>query len=184
MQLNDRKSCPGQSVHICVCSCVTHVILCCVQGSNEEMESMIPQSLTPRLRRCGYCLLQVTSWHQLTPFISTWSSPSACFLHVWKVPCFYTLCSFNISFLNLSNSNTDYVYHLAVLKCSRLTCYIIVVCLYLNGFKDLYWWCNLGKNSIRQHVDFDRTTSQPLAWWCVEDHFYQCDWRTILFVIM
>ncbi|KAF3851451.1 hypothetical protein F7725_013223 [Dissostichus mawsoni] len=29
-----------------------------VKGSNEEMESMIPQSLTPRLRRCGYCLLQ------------------------------------------------------------------------------------------------------------------------------
>ncbi|XP_067428659.1 palmitoyltransferase ZDHHC12-A isoform X2 [Thunnus thynnus] len=29
-----------------------------VQGSNEEMESMIPQSSTPRLRRCGYCLLQ------------------------------------------------------------------------------------------------------------------------------
>ncbi|XP_041854880.1 palmitoyltransferase ZDHHC12-A [Melanotaenia boesemani] len=28
------------------------------QGSDEEMESMIPQSLTPRLRRCGYCLLQ------------------------------------------------------------------------------------------------------------------------------
>ncbi|XP_068454966.1 palmitoyltransferase ZDHHC12-B-like [Clinocottus analis] len=29
-----------------------------VKGSNEELESMIPQSLTPRLRRCGYCLLQ------------------------------------------------------------------------------------------------------------------------------
>ncbi|XP_032371488.1 palmitoyltransferase ZDHHC12-A isoform X1 [Etheostoma spectabile] len=29
-----------------------------VKGSNEEMESMIPQSSTPRLRRCGYCLLQ------------------------------------------------------------------------------------------------------------------------------
>ncbi|MED6237822.1 Palmitoyltransferase ZDHHC12-B [Ataeniobius toweri] len=28
------------------------------QGSNEEMESMIAQSSTPRLRRCGYCLLQ------------------------------------------------------------------------------------------------------------------------------
>uniref|UniRef100_A0A4W6CPZ0 Palmitoyltransferase n=1 Tax=Lates calcarifer TaxID=8187 RepID=A0A4W6CPZ0_LATCA len=28
------------------------------QGSNEEMESMIPQASTPRLRRCGYCLLQ------------------------------------------------------------------------------------------------------------------------------
>nr|XP_019965608.1 PREDICTED: probable palmitoyltransferase ZDHHC12 [Paralichthys olivaceus] len=32
-----------------------------VEGSNEEMESMIPQTSTPRLRRCGYCLLQVTS---------------------------------------------------------------------------------------------------------------------------
>ncbi|XP_049906851.1 palmitoyltransferase ZDHHC12-A isoform X2 [Epinephelus moara] len=29
-----------------------------VKGSDEEMESMIPQSSTPRLRRCGYCLLQ------------------------------------------------------------------------------------------------------------------------------
>ncbi|XP_062237333.1 palmitoyltransferase ZDHHC12-B-like isoform X1 [Platichthys flesus] len=30
-----------------------------VEGSNEEMESMIPQTSTPpRLRRCGYCLLQ------------------------------------------------------------------------------------------------------------------------------
>ncbi|XP_070761014.1 palmitoyltransferase ZDHHC12-B-like isoform X2 [Enoplosus armatus] len=29
-----------------------------VQGSNEEMESMIPQTSPPRLRRCGYCLLQ------------------------------------------------------------------------------------------------------------------------------
>ncbi|XP_027132070.1 palmitoyltransferase ZDHHC12-A [Larimichthys crocea] len=29
-----------------------------VQGSDEEMESMIPQPSTPRLRRCGYCLLQ------------------------------------------------------------------------------------------------------------------------------
>ncbi|XP_042371003.1 palmitoyltransferase ZDHHC12-B-like, partial [Plectropomus leopardus] len=29
-----------------------------VKGSNEEMESMIPQSSTSRLRRCGYCLLQ------------------------------------------------------------------------------------------------------------------------------
>ncbi|KAF7660003.1 hypothetical protein LDENG_00290230 [Lucifuga dentata] len=29
-----------------------------IQGSNEEMEKMIPQSSTPRLRRCGYCLLQ------------------------------------------------------------------------------------------------------------------------------
>ncbi|XP_078107594.1 palmitoyltransferase ZDHHC12-A isoform X1 [Sander vitreus] len=29
-----------------------------VKGSNEEMESMIPQSSTPRLRRCGHCLLQ------------------------------------------------------------------------------------------------------------------------------
>ncbi|XP_030579417.1 palmitoyltransferase ZDHHC12-A isoform X1 [Archocentrus centrarchus] len=28
------------------------------QGPNEEMEAMIPQSSTPRLRRCGYCLLQ------------------------------------------------------------------------------------------------------------------------------
>ncbi|XP_061586637.1 palmitoyltransferase ZDHHC12-B-like [Cololabis saira] len=28
------------------------------QGSSEEMESMIPQSSTPRMRRCGYCLLQ------------------------------------------------------------------------------------------------------------------------------
>ncbi|XP_068594747.1 palmitoyltransferase ZDHHC12-A-like [Brachionichthys hirsutus] len=26
--------------------------------SNEDMESMIPQSSAPRLRRCGYCLLQ------------------------------------------------------------------------------------------------------------------------------
>uniref|UniRef100_UPI003AB08589 palmitoyltransferase ZDHHC12-A isoform X2 n=1 Tax=Centroberyx gerrardi TaxID=166262 RepID=UPI003AB08589 len=29
-----------------------------LQGSSEELESMIPQSSTPRLRRCGYCLLQ------------------------------------------------------------------------------------------------------------------------------
>ncbi|CAJ1069723.1 probable palmitoyltransferase ZDHHC12 isoform X1 [Xyrichtys novacula] len=29
-----------------------------MKGSNEEVESMIPQSTTPRLRRCGYCLLQ------------------------------------------------------------------------------------------------------------------------------
>ncbi|XP_056274933.1 palmitoyltransferase ZDHHC12-A-like isoform X2 [Pseudoliparis swirei] len=29
-----------------------------VKGSNEEMESMIPQTSTPRMRRCGYCLLQ------------------------------------------------------------------------------------------------------------------------------
>ncbi|XP_014867914.1 PREDICTED: probable palmitoyltransferase ZDHHC12 [Poecilia mexicana] len=28
------------------------------QGSDEEMESMIPQPSTPRLRRCGFCLLQ------------------------------------------------------------------------------------------------------------------------------
>ncbi|XP_034548578.1 probable palmitoyltransferase ZDHHC12 [Notolabrus celidotus] len=28
------------------------------KGSTEEMESMIPESATPRLRRCGYCLLQ------------------------------------------------------------------------------------------------------------------------------
>uniref|UniRef100_A0A8D3CEJ7 Palmitoyltransferase n=1 Tax=Scophthalmus maximus TaxID=52904 RepID=A0A8D3CEJ7_SCOMX len=28
------------------------------EGSNEEMESMIPQTSTARLRRCGYCLLQ------------------------------------------------------------------------------------------------------------------------------
>ncbi|XP_072243379.1 palmitoyltransferase ZDHHC12-B-like [Leuresthes tenuis] len=28
------------------------------QSLDEEMESMIPQSSTPRLRRCGYCLLQ------------------------------------------------------------------------------------------------------------------------------
>ncbi|KAG7489429.1 putative palmitoyltransferase ZDHHC12 [Solea senegalensis] len=28
------------------------------QGSEEEMESMIPQTSTPRLRRCGYCFLQ------------------------------------------------------------------------------------------------------------------------------
>ncbi|KAM4578356.1 palmitoyltransferase ZDHHC12-A isoform 2-T2 [Fundulus diaphanus] len=29
------------------------------QGSPEETESMIPQPPTPRLRRCGYCLLQL-----------------------------------------------------------------------------------------------------------------------------
>ncbi|XP_069580282.1 palmitoyltransferase ZDHHC12-A [Brachyistius frenatus] len=29
-----------------------------VQGSNEEMESMLPEPSTSRLRRCGYCLLQ------------------------------------------------------------------------------------------------------------------------------
>nr|XP_020450736.1 probable palmitoyltransferase ZDHHC12 isoform X2 [Monopterus albus] len=29
-----------------------------VHGSDEEMEVIIPQSSTPRLRRCGYCLLQ------------------------------------------------------------------------------------------------------------------------------
>ncbi|XP_029367278.1 palmitoyltransferase ZDHHC12-A [Echeneis naucrates] len=29
-----------------------------VQSSNEEMELMIPQVAAPRLRRCGYCLLQ------------------------------------------------------------------------------------------------------------------------------
>ncbi|KAF3695360.1 putative palmitoyltransferase ZDHHC12 [Channa argus] len=29
-----------------------------VQGADEETEMMIPQSSTPRLRRCGYCLLQ------------------------------------------------------------------------------------------------------------------------------
>lgn len=40
----------------CVCVCV-----CVVQGSPEETQAMIPQSSTPRLRRCGYCLLQVSS---------------------------------------------------------------------------------------------------------------------------
>lgn len=29
-----------------------------LKGSSEEMESMVPESATPRLRRCGYCLLQ------------------------------------------------------------------------------------------------------------------------------
>ncbi|XP_023117732.1 palmitoyltransferase ZDHHC12-A isoform X2 [Amphiprion ocellaris] len=29
-----------------------------VHGSSEETESMIPESSTPRLRRCGFCLLQ------------------------------------------------------------------------------------------------------------------------------
>lgn len=29
------------------------------EESNEELESMIPQSSTPQLRRCGYCFLQV-----------------------------------------------------------------------------------------------------------------------------
>ncbi|XP_034027100.1 probable palmitoyltransferase ZDHHC12 isoform X2 [Thalassophryne amazonica] len=29
-----------------------------LQCSDEEVESMVPRSLTPRLRRCGYCLLQ------------------------------------------------------------------------------------------------------------------------------
>lgn len=37
------------------------VCVCVAQGCAEETESMIPQSSTPRLRRCGYCLLQVTS---------------------------------------------------------------------------------------------------------------------------
>lgn len=40
---------------VSVCPCV-----CVAQGCAEETESMIPQSSTPRLRRCGYCLLQVT----------------------------------------------------------------------------------------------------------------------------
>ncbi|XP_051806525.1 palmitoyltransferase ZDHHC12-A isoform X2 [Acanthochromis polyacanthus] len=30
-----------------------------VHGSSEETESMIPESSTPRLRRCGFCLLQL-----------------------------------------------------------------------------------------------------------------------------
>ncbi|XP_076007170.1 palmitoyltransferase ZDHHC12-A [Genypterus blacodes] len=30
----------------------------CVHGESEEMEKMLPQASTPRLRRCGYCLLQ------------------------------------------------------------------------------------------------------------------------------
>ncbi|XP_034152306.1 probable palmitoyltransferase ZDHHC12 isoform X1 [Esox lucius] len=30
----------------------------CAQGSSEELEEMIPQNPSPRLRRCGYCLLQ------------------------------------------------------------------------------------------------------------------------------
>lgn len=35
------------------------------QGSDEEMEVMISESSTPRLRRCGYCLLKVTSRQRL-----------------------------------------------------------------------------------------------------------------------
>ncbi|XP_035766599.1 probable palmitoyltransferase ZDHHC12 [Neolamprologus brichardi] len=45
------------------------------QSPNEEMEAMIPQSSTPRLRRCGYCLLQVTSCCQLLPAAKFQCSP-------------------------------------------------------------------------------------------------------------
>lgn len=54
-----------------VCARVWPTSICVlqgVQGSHEEMESMIPQTSTPRLRRCGYCLLQVTNCCQLPTY--------------------------------------------------------------------------------------------------------------------
>uniref|UniRef100_A0A3Q1EM42 Palmitoyltransferase n=1 Tax=Acanthochromis polyacanthus TaxID=80966 RepID=A0A3Q1EM42_9TELE len=40
------------------CQIVCRLLSPGVHGSSEEMESMIPESSTPRLRRCGFCLLQ------------------------------------------------------------------------------------------------------------------------------
>lgn len=37
------------------------------QGSGEELEEMIPQNPIPRLRRCGYCLLQVGQQEEYHP---------------------------------------------------------------------------------------------------------------------
>lgn len=99
------------SAHVCAhvwptSVCVTQG----VQGPDEEMESMIPQSSTSRLRRCGYCLLQVTSRCQLPTYIHSLTLCSCLSLTcVIAQQICIVKCLYQFIFCFLANSDTDFL---------------------------------------------------------------------------